>query len=91
MLNKIIDFRVPNLIENHEYEFRVAAVNAAGQGPWSSSSDAIVCRPPPCEYPTFLMYLLVHSESGSPAQVFDNNHSLPHKITMYRTCLYELI
>jgi Fibronectin type III domain. len=43
-------FRVPNLIENHEYEFRVAAVNAAGQGPWSSSSDAIVCRPPPCKF-----------------------------------------
>jgi hypothetical protein len=43
-------FRVPNLIENHEYEFRVAALNAAGQGPWSSSSDAIVCRPPPCKF-----------------------------------------
>lgn len=36
-----------NLIENHEYEFRVAAVNAAGQGPWSSSSDIIACRAPP--------------------------------------------
>lgn len=39
--------KVINLIENHEYEFRVAAVNAAGQGPWSSSSDSIVCRAPP--------------------------------------------
>uniref|UniRef100_T1GA95 Twitchin n=1 Tax=Megaselia scalaris TaxID=36166 RepID=T1GA95_MEGSC len=39
--------RVPNLIENYEYEFRVAAVNAAGQGPWSSSSDGIFCRRPP--------------------------------------------
>lgn len=36
------------MIENHEYEFRVAAVNAAGQGPWSASSDLIVCRAPPC-------------------------------------------
>lgn len=36
-----------NLIENHEYEFRVAAVNAAGQGPWSSSSDMIACKAPP--------------------------------------------
>ncbi|KAJ8886796.1 hypothetical protein PR048_013008 [Dryococelus australis] len=40
-------YKVPGLIENHEYEFRVAAINAAGQGPWSSSSDSIFCRPPP--------------------------------------------
>ncbi|CAH1969101.1 unnamed protein product [Acanthoscelides obtectus] len=40
--------QVINLIENHEYEFRVAALNAAGQGPWSSSSDAICARAPPC-------------------------------------------
>lgn len=40
--------RVINLTENHEYEFRVAAVNAAGQGPWSDSSDTICCRPPLC-------------------------------------------
>ncbi|KAL1129846.1 hypothetical protein AAG570_012790 [Ranatra chinensis] len=40
--------RVGNLLENHEYEFRVAAVNAAGQSPWSSSSDGIWCRTPPC-------------------------------------------
>lgn len=48
--NGIIYFilcRVPNLIENHEYDFRVAAVNAAGQGPWSLPSDAIPCRAPP--------------------------------------------
>lgn len=40
--------RVINLTENHEYEFRVAALNAAGQGAWSDSSDAICCRPPLC-------------------------------------------
>ncbi|KAE8573900.1 Putative twitchin [Halyomorpha halys] len=40
--------RVINLITDHEYEFRVAAVNAAGQSPWSSSSDGIWCRIPPC-------------------------------------------
>lgn len=34
------------MIENHEYEFRVAAVNAAGQGSWSPPSDTIVCRAP---------------------------------------------
>lgn len=40
-------YKVTGLIENHEYEFRVAAINAAGQGPWSQSSDAIrACAPP---------------------------------------------
>lgn len=48
-------FRVPNLIKNHEYEFRVSALNAAGQGPWSSSSDAIRCCPPACKY-LFLIF-----------------------------------
>lgn len=40
--------RINGLIEHRDYEFRVAAINAAGQGPWSSSSDPICCRPPPC-------------------------------------------
>lgn len=39
--------KIPNLIENAEYEFRVAAVNAAGQSPFSASSDLIYCRRPP--------------------------------------------
>lgn len=38
---------MPGLLNNHTYEFRVAAVNAAGQGPWSQSSDAIVCQSAP--------------------------------------------
>lgn len=42
-------YKVTGLIENHEYEFRVAAINAAGQGPFSQSSDAIrACAPPNC-------------------------------------------
>ncbi|XP_037720926.1 twitchin isoform X30 [Drosophila subpulchrella] len=39
--------KIPNLIENAEYEFRVAAVNAAGQSAYSGSSDLIFCRRPP--------------------------------------------
>ncbi|KAI5639981.1 immunoglobulin i-set domain-containing protein [Phthorimaea operculella] len=40
-------YKVTGLIENHDYEFRVAAINAAGQGPYSQSSDAIrACAPP---------------------------------------------
>lgn len=42
--------RIHNLIENHEYEFRVSALNAAGQGPWSSSSDTIRCCSPACNF-----------------------------------------
>ncbi|KPU74929.1 uncharacterized protein Dana_GF19006, isoform G [Drosophila ananassae] len=39
--------KIPSLIENAEYEFRVAAVNAAGQSAFSASSDLIFCRRPP--------------------------------------------
>jgi len=41
-------YRVINLQDGKEYEFRVAAINAAGQGSWSSGSDYILCQPPPC-------------------------------------------
>ncbi|KAE8739414.1 hypothetical protein FOCC_FOCC015100, partial [Frankliniella occidentalis] len=42
-----LNHKISGLIEHRDYEFRVAAVNAAGQGPWSSSSDPICCRSPP--------------------------------------------
>ncbi|XP_074598807.1 projectin protein bent isoform X2 [Brevipalpus obovatus] len=41
-----LNYRVPGLKENNEYEFRVAAVNAAGQGPFSDVSDGIFARHP---------------------------------------------
>jgi len=40
---KDISYRVINLTEGNEYEFRAAAINAAGQGPWSDPSDNIKC------------------------------------------------
>lgn len=42
-----LSYRVTNLQDGKEYEFRVAAINAAGQGAWSSGSDYIMCQPPP--------------------------------------------
>ncbi|RWS15514.1 twitchin-like protein, partial [Dinothrombium tinctorium] len=42
-----LTFKVPGLQENNEYEFRVAAINAAGQGPFSEASDGIFARYPP--------------------------------------------
>lgn len=42
-----LTYRVPGLTENAEYEFRVSAVNAAGQGPFSDASDGIFARHPP--------------------------------------------
>lgn len=40
--------RVDGLVQDQQYEFRVAAVNAAGQGPYSENSEPIYARPPPC-------------------------------------------
>ncbi|CAG2161698.1 unnamed protein product [Oppiella nova] len=42
-----LTYKVPGLKNNEEYEFRVAATNAAGQGPFSYASDAIIVRRPP--------------------------------------------
>ncbi|KAL0267677.1 UNVERIFIED_CONTAM: hypothetical protein PYX00_009872 [Menopon gallinae] len=39
-------YKVIGLLDHHTYEFRVAAVNAAGQGAWSQPSDPIVCQAP---------------------------------------------
>ena len=37
---------VMDLFEGKEYELRVAAVNKAGQGPFSTPSEPKVCKPP---------------------------------------------
>ena len=37
---------VRDLIEGKEYEFRVAAVNKAGQGPFSAPSEPRITKPP---------------------------------------------
>ena len=43
-----LSYRVINLQDGKEYEFRVAGINAAGQGHWSPASDLIRCQPPAC-------------------------------------------
>ncbi len=40
------DFTVTDLFEGKTYEFHVAAVNKAGQGPFSEPSDPTLCKPP---------------------------------------------
>lgn len=55
LINEFYIYRVSGLIDNHDYEFRVAAVNAAGQGPWSASSDMIRCCAPPSKNSILLM------------------------------------
>ena len=40
-----LTYRVLGLDEGCSYKFRVAAINAAGQGPWSSPSEMIHCAP----------------------------------------------
>ena len=42
-------FRVPNLIEGADYEFRVVAVNDAGPGKPSKSTGKHTVRDPICE------------------------------------------
>ncbi|XP_072046922.1 twitchin-like [Amphiura filiformis] len=40
------EYTIKDLIEGKEYEFRVAAVNNAGQGPFSEPSQPTLCKPP---------------------------------------------
>ena len=43
-----LSYKVVGLSENNEYEFKVAAINAAGQGNWSTPSEPIRCSPAKC-------------------------------------------
>ncbi len=64
-------FKISGLTPRKTYEFRVAAVNQAGQGQWSSNSDPIVARRAPCA-PRIDMSMLVRNVlvyQGEPAMV----------------------
>lgn len=64
-LNCLKFYRVTGLIENHDYEFRVAAENAAGRGPWSSNSDVIRASAPPCKYSKHLLLDIFYLYNGN--------------------------
>jgi len=64
-------FRVPNLTAQKSYEFRVAAVNVAGQGEWSENSVPIVAASRPSK-PVVSMGMLgrdLIAKAGEPASI----------------------
>ena len=44
------EYTIGDLTGGHEYEFRVAAVNKAGQGPFSKPSQPTLYKPPCSKY-----------------------------------------
>ncbi|KAL3088858.1 hypothetical protein niasHS_009150 [Heterodera schachtii] len=63
--------KVTGVKPQHTYEFRVAAVNAAGQGEWSENSVPIVAAPSACK-PLITMGMLARDMTvlvGEPAKL----------------------
>lgn len=48
--------KITNLMESCEYQFRVSAVNAAGNSEPSESSQYILCKDPTCKCQIFILF-----------------------------------
>lgn len=49
--------KVTGLMENSEYQFRITAVNAAGNSEPSEASQYILCKEPSCKFPKLTVSL----------------------------------
>ena len=53
-------FTIKDLIEGKKYEFRVAAINKAGTGPFSEPSEPRITKPPYGKFVALILYMCMY-------------------------------